>query len=55
MRQESTDLLGTHILWMAFLVEQDKASGPADVHLFGAETHMPEAKRYTHLVEQLRS
>jgi hypothetical protein len=40
---------------MAFLVEQDKASAPAHVCLFGALTQMSEANRQAHLIEQLCS
>jgi hypothetical protein len=55
MCQKGTDLLGTHILGMAFLVEQDKAPAPANVRLFGTATQMSEAKRQAHLIEQLCS
>ena len=50
--KKRTDLCGSHILGMAFIMKQHKAFDPADGCLFSADTAMLEAEDLPHLVEQ---
>ena len=50
--KKRTDLCGSHILGMAFIMKQHKAFDPVDVGLFSADTAMLEAEDLPHLVEQ---
>lgn len=53
--EEGDDLRLTHVLWVALVVKQDEALGPAEVGLRGAEAVVLATNEVAHLPEQLGS
>jgi hypothetical protein len=49
--EERAYVIGAHFSWVPLMVEQNKASHPADVSLLGPIAHMFEADDMTHLIE----
>lgn len=54
MSQESFYFFLSHVLWVAFVVEQNKAPRPVNISLLGSDAVMHGAYRRTYLIEQLR-
>ena len=50
--EKGLDFRRTHVLGMAFVVQQDVARDPADVGLFGAVGVMFQAQGVAHLVQK---
>ena len=50
--EEGFDFGDTHLLGVAFVVEEDEAFDPANVCLFGADGVMLAADGITHLIEE---
>ena len=50
--EEGSDFGDTHLLGVAFVVEEDEAFDPANVCLFGADGVMLAADGITHLIEE---
>ena len=54
MRQKCSHFLGPHVLWVPFLVEEDKAFDPSKVGFFCADTQMPQTDSVSCLIKELR-
>ena len=44
-------LFGSHVMWVTFVVEEEKASDPSKVRFRGAETHMPPTDSVSYLIQ----
>jgi hypothetical protein len=53
MGQECLHFLGSHIIGVAFMVKEDKASDPSQVRFLGAETQVPQTNGVSYLIKQL--
>ena len=53
MRKEGVDFRGRHLSGVAFVVEQDEASGPIVVAVFGAVREVPNLAGRAQPIEQL--
>ncbi len=52
MRNELANLGLSHFLWMALVMEEDKAPDPADVGAFGTQAEMLDPDHSSNLIEQ---
>ncbi len=52
--QERDDFGGSHLVGVALVVEQDEATNPLYVGLFGPRAHVAQPDRLTHPIEEAR-
>jgi hypothetical protein len=52
MGQKCPYFFGSHIIWVTFVVEEDKASDPSKVRFLGAETQMPQTDSVSYLIQE---
>ena len=52
VRQKGANLLCPYVSGMTFVMEQDKASDPADIGFLSSETQMLETQHRTYLIDQ---
>src|SRR5215475_6421545 len=53
MTYKCLDFLGAHVLGVAFVVKEDKASDPSEVRFLGAETQVSQTDGVAYLIKYL--
>lgn len=51
MGQVSSDFISPHLLWVAFLMEQNKVTNVVNIGLFSLEAEVSEPNGFSNLVE----